>query len=123
MLIELEVLRTADHPNILKAFELYEDEGHFHMVTEFCSGGELFDRILTWDQPSENTVAKIFHQIMLAVAYCHDMHIIHRDIKPENMMFVSPDETSQLKIIDFGVSSLFIEGESFSSKYGTVCTR
>lgn len=120
MLMELEMLRRADHPNILRAYELFEDERNFHLVTELCTGGELFDRILSWDRPSENMVAKIFYQIISAVAYCHDRNIIHRDIKPENMLFSGVEEESLIKIIDFGVSCLFTEGEKFSTKYGTV---
>jgi len=119
MLCELEMLRRSDHPNILRAYELYEDEASFHLVTELCTGGELFDRIVSWSTPSENLIAKIFFQIMSAVAYCHEKGILHRDIKPENMLFTSVEEDSVIKIIDFGVSCLFREGDKFSSKYGT----
>jgi calcium-dependent protein kinase len=120
MMMELEMLRRVDHPNILRAYELYEDISNFHLVTELCTGGELLDRILQWKKPSENMVAKIFHQIISAVAYCHDMSMIHRDIKPENLLFSSPDQASLLKIIDFGVCCLFSPGETFTAKHGTV---
>jgi calcium-dependent protein kinase len=120
MMMELEMLRRADHPNILRAYELYEDVSNFHLVTEICTGGELLDRILQWRNPSENMVARIFQQIISAVAYCHEMGMIHRDIKPENLLFCSPDQSSLLKIIDFGVSCLFTPGESFTVKHGTV---
>jgi calcium-dependent protein kinase len=43
---EVAVLRAIDHPNVLKLFEFYQDAKNFYLITEFCSGGELFDRII-----------------------------------------------------------------------------
>ena len=40
---ELEILRLADHPNIVKHFETYEDEKYFHLVMELCEGGSVLD--------------------------------------------------------------------------------
>lgn len=42
---ELEILKTLDHPNIVKFFETYYDQEYVYFVMEFCAGGELFDRI------------------------------------------------------------------------------
>jgi serine/threonine protein kinase len=42
---EVELLSKIDHPNIVKVFEVYEDEEHrVAIVMELCSGGELYDR-------------------------------------------------------------------------------
>jgi calcium-dependent protein kinase len=35
-----------DHPHIIKMYEYYIDNKHFHLVTDICSGGELFDFII-----------------------------------------------------------------------------
>ena len=40
---EINVLRNLDHPNIVKIYEYFEDDKRFFIVTEICSGGELFD--------------------------------------------------------------------------------
>lgn len=42
---EMNILKKLDHPNILKLYELYEDSKHFYLITELCTGGELFDKI------------------------------------------------------------------------------
>lgn len=34
-----------DHPNIIKIYDYFEDLERFYIVTELCTGGELFDRI------------------------------------------------------------------------------
>jgi calcium-dependent protein kinase len=44
-------------------------------------------------------------KIMTAVNYLHSMHIIHRDLKPENFIFSSEDPHSEIKLIDFGLST------------------
>jgi serine/threonine protein kinase len=42
---EVNILMRLDHPNIVRLFHLYEDRKNYIMVTEYCSGGELFERI------------------------------------------------------------------------------
>lgn len=56
------------------------------MVTELCKGGELFDEIIKQVTFSEKDAAMIVKQILLAVAYFHEMNIVHRDLKPENVL-------------------------------------
>ncbi len=43
--MEVDILKNMDHPNILKLYEVFEDRKLFHLVTELCLGGELFDYI------------------------------------------------------------------------------
>ena len=42
---EINILRTLDHPNILKIFEFYSNKESYSIVTELCSGGELFQEL------------------------------------------------------------------------------
>lgn len=42
---EIEIMRQLDHPNIVRLYEVYQDEKRFYLITELCSGGELFDEI------------------------------------------------------------------------------
>jgi len=79
-------------------------------VTELCTGGELFDRIIKVEYFSEAYAAKVFRQICEALNYCHSQDIVHRDLKPENFLFVSKDDDSDLKIIDFGLSKIMEGG-------------
>ena len=47
----------------------------------------------------------------MALNYCHSNNIVHRDLKPENFLFVSKDDDSDLKIIDFGLSKIMNGGK------------
>jgi calcium-dependent protein kinase len=42
---EFNILKTLDHPNILKQIEMFQDANNFYIVTEICQGGELFDEL------------------------------------------------------------------------------
>ena len=43
---EIDILKNLDHQNIVKLYEVFEDSGHIYLVTELCTGGELFDEIV-----------------------------------------------------------------------------
>nr|XP_011459094.1 PREDICTED: calcium-dependent protein kinase 29 isoform X2 [Fragaria vesca subsp. vesca] len=98
-------------PNIVEFKGAFEDRQNLHLIMELCTGGELFDRIITKGSYSEREAAKIFRQIVNVVHVCHFMGVMHRDLKPENFLLVSKDEDAPLKAIDFGLS-VFIEQET-----------
>lgn len=56
---EVEILRNIDHPNVIKILEFFEEERHFHIVTELCTGGELFDYIISQGNLTEKVAADI----------------------------------------------------------------
>jgi len=95
---------------------------------EECLGGELFDRILDRIESkklySEKEACQIFKQMMSAVSYCHNEKICHRDLKPENLLFLTKEENSPIKVIDFGLSKTVITGKdqkhNMKTKVGTV---
>lgn len=109
--VEISIMAKVDHPSIIKLYEIYEDQRYLYLIMEECTGGELFDRILNRIEAgkmySEKEAAKIFKQIMSAICYCHDQGICHRDLKPENILFLTKDEDSNIKVIDFGLSKIF----------------
>lgn len=83
---ELQVLEAADHPNITRVFELMEDDKSFFVVMEYCSGGNLLDKLLKQQKITERVAADIVQQILLALNYMHKQKMMHRDLKPENML-------------------------------------
>ena len=42
---EIEILTKVKHPNVMECFETYETERYHFLITEYCSGGELFDYV------------------------------------------------------------------------------
>mmetsp|Transcript_27437 Transcript_27437/g.20598 ORF Transcript_27437/g.20598 Transcript_27437/m.20598 type:complete len:96 (+) Transcript_27437:279-566(+) len=89
---EFQVLQEADHPYLMKVYELLEDDLNYYIVSELLEGGELYSRIIKQKRFSEVNAAKIIHQMLLALNYMHQRNIAHRDIKPENILMCSKDE-------------------------------
>jgi len=80
------------------------------VVTELCTGGELFDEITKMEESgklfSEKHCAIILRQVLQAINYCHQQGIVHRDLKPENLLIDKPGSLD-IKIVDFGQSTHF----------------
>ncbi len=101
---EIETLSMVDHPNIIKYYETYSDPQYFHIIMEYCTGGELFERILLKKRFNENLVCNLIFKLASAIHHCHSLGIVHRDLKPENILFENKSDFSDIKIIDFGLS-------------------
>jgi calcium-dependent protein kinase len=91
-------------------FDVFEDSLEIHLVTELCTGGELYDRVLDKAESeeghfSEDDAAILIRDILDAIRYCHDVvNIVHRDLKPENFLLKDERDDAPIKIIDFGLS-------------------
>lgn len=122
---EVSLLRTLDHPSIMKLVDVFEDDEFVHIISEQYTGGELFDKIIenTTDDHClpESEAARIIHSILSAVEYLHKCNIVHRDIKPENVLFATKQRDSQIKLIDFGLSQIHKVGDPLMTEaVGTV---
>ncbi len=125
---EINIMSILDHPNIIKLYEIFEDEKYFYLIIEYCDGGELLHRIRERNEKGnpfkEKEIAEIFKEIISAISYCHDNNVVHRDLKLENILFLNKNENSEIKIIDFGVSTILEKKENkikrLNSKIGTV---
>uniref|UniRef100_A0A7S4N7F1 Calmodulin n=1 Tax=Odontella aurita TaxID=265563 RepID=A0A7S4N7F1_9STRA len=115
---EIDILRTLDHPNIVKAFEVFENKRQIYIVMESCDGGDLYAR----NPYSEKETAKIVGKVLSAVAYMHATNVCHRDLKFENIMFENKKKNAEIKVIDFGLSKKFISGKKMSEGVGTIYT-
>jgi len=123
--IEIDLLKSSDHQNIVKLYEIYEDNIFIYLVMEECKGGELFqvlaERAKSGNKYTEREAALIFKQIMSAIFYCHNNGVCHRDLKPENILFVEKSDLKQIKLIDFGLSKLFTPSNNhMNSIVGTI---
>ncbi|XP_048852710.1 MAP/microtubule affinity-regulating kinase 3-like isoform X7 [Brienomyrus brachyistius] len=111
---EVRIMKILNHPNIVKLFEVIETEKTLYLVMEYASGGEVFDYLVAHGRLKEKEARAKFRQIVSAVQYCHQKHIVHRDLKAENLLL---DGDMNIKIADFGFSNEFTLG----SKLDTFC--
>ena len=118
MYLEVEILKKLIHPNIMQIFEFYEDKKNFYIITEFCEGGELFDKIIEKGSFSENEAAWVMKQLLSAVNYIHSNNIVHRDLKPENIL-LDTKKDNIIKIIDWGTARFFDRNKKMNRINGT----
>ena len=100
---EVHVLKTLDHPKIVKYYDMYEDDIFMFIVTELWKGTTIGQQLKLDKCYSENDVKNICYQLTTALRYCHHNNVWHRDLKPDNIMI---DEDLNVTLIDFGLSKL-----------------
>lgn len=122
LLNECEIYMNADHPNINRLRDMYETDSCIYLVCDCCTGGELYDKLITRVQYKEVDAAKAMKGMLLAVSYIHNtMNIVHRDLKLQNWLYPSRKSSDeQLKLIDFGFSKIVKGGKMMSTTAGTV---
>jgi calcium-dependent protein kinase len=120
---EINILKSLDHPNILKVYEYFNTKRKLFLITELCTGGELFDRITNDKKFNEKLASHVMKQLLSAVQFCHANHIIHRDLKPENILIESEEEARKefftIKVIDFGTSDKLKKNKMLEKQIGT----
>lgn len=120
---EIDLMKKLKHKNILELYEVFENDKQFILVTEYVSGGELFDKIVQAGNYSERDAALIIKQVLEGVEYMHDKKVSHRDLKPENLLCAGGEgkEIGVIKIADFGLAKSF-EGSSGGGNAGALTT-
>lgn len=122
---ELQVLESLSHPNIMRIYELLDDEKHYYIVSEYIRYGQLCQYILqrkeTGRPLTEGEVKIVVRQLFYALSYLHDQGIAHRDVKPENIMIenVSRHDELLIKLVDFGFAEYFGSQKKFKGTLGT----
>jgi len=117
LLNEIYIMRTLDHPYIVRLYEVYQVKRKIWLVTELCSGGDLTSRKI-----EEPRVTVVLEQILRAVAYMHRRGILHRDLKLENIMFENGNKDARIRLIDFGLSKTFDRAVQGRKAIGTAYT-
>eukprot|EP00357_Protocruzia_adherens_P006273 CAMPEP_0115007154 /NCGR_PEP_ID=MMETSP0216-20121206/20977_1 /TAXON_ID=223996 /ORGANISM="Protocruzia adherens, Strain Boccale" /LENGTH=484 /DNA_ID=CAMNT_0002373975 /DNA_START=278 /DNA_END=1732 /DNA_ORIENTATION=+ len=116
---EVKILKSLDHPNIIKVFDYFQDSSSYYIMMEYCKGGDLEERIEHYGAFFEEYAASIMKQIFSAVNYCHTNQVIHRDLKPNNILFESEGDNI-VKLADFGCSALHDEDGTAKTTEGTL---
>jgi tRNA A-37 threonylcarbamoyl transferase component Bud32 len=111
---EAQAASSLNHPGITTVYEVGEDRGRHYISMEYVQGRTL--KVWRHDDP-KNFVAQLGAAIQAgwALAAAHAHSVVHRDIKPENIMIT---EEGVVKIMDFGLAQLRLEGEEKLTRTG-----
>jgi serine/threonine protein kinase len=101
---EARAAAALNHPNILRVFDLSEQDGLHYMVMELIEGETLAKRLAAAPKGLPlPEVRQWFRQLCDALDYAHQRGLIHRDIKPSNIMITAD---GRLILADFGLARL-----------------
>ena len=108
---EINIHSKLAHENIIKLYNIHEDNENIDIIMEYAENGNLYELISNEKGGlSESKAFDYFIQVVNAVYYLHNNNIIHRDIKPENILI---GNDNKIKLCDFGwAKELTLENRS-----------
>ncbi|XP_054739604.1 SNF-related serine/threonine-protein kinase isoform X1 [Anastrepha obliqua] len=116
---EVRCMKLVQHPNVVRLYEVIDTPTKLYLVLELGDGGDLYDYIMKHEGGlSEEFARKYFKQILRAITYCHQLHVVHRDLKPENVVFF--EKIGVVKLTDFGFSNKFSPGQKLETFCGSL---
>ena len=119
--VEIDILKISQHPNIIKLYDVFENENYIYIIMEYCSGGDLLSYFEHYEyELPETKVCEIIHKLSMAVYYLHSYGIVHRDLKPENILMTDLTATADIRLLDFGLSKIVGNDEKCTEPYGTL---
>lgn len=120
ILREVVMLEMAlEHPRLVDLKEVFETQSELILITEYCSGGELFTECVIEESFSETDVAHLMVQILEGLVYLHERNIVHLDLKPQNILLTEPYPRGTIKLCDLGFACLVNTGEDICDIIGT----
>ncbi|MCG3117205.1 MAG: protein kinase [Candidatus Manganitrophus sp. SA1] len=99
---EARAMARLDHENVIRVYDVSEDQNAQYIVMEFFPGKDLKQVILEKGPLSLEQALSVALQMAEALAYAHAQGIVHRDIKPSNVMV---DSRGRVKLADFGIAA------------------
>jgi eukaryotic-like serine/threonine-protein kinase len=97
---EIKVLAALDHPHIARLHTALTVDNQLVMIMEYVEGQPISACLAAGPIPVPDALTYV-DQVLDALSYAHQRHVIHRDIKPANMM-LTPGGT--VKLMDFGIA-------------------
>src|SRR6266478_2121853 len=112
---EARAVAALDHPNIVRAYDIDQDDKLHFLVMEYVDGASLQEMVKRAKHPLDVTrAAHYMRQSALGLQHAHDAAaLVHRDIKPGNVLV---DRNGIVKILDMGLARFFHDQEDILTK-------
>ncbi|MFN9770991.1 MAG: serine/threonine protein kinase [Planctomycetota bacterium] len=102
---------SLSHPNIVRIYDLANEEDVYYMVMEYVPGVDLHQKIQQEGPASIEDALKYLEQAAAGLAHAHSKQIVHRDIKPANLLLTSE---GSVKLLDLGLALFREDPESLT---------
>lgn len=90
--IEISIMRTYRHPNIVCMHDVQKTDRHFYLILEYCGGGDVQHLIRSRQKGrlSERLARRLMRDLASGLRFLWGQELIHRDIKPQNLLLTGP---------------------------------
>ena len=106
-LFETGILRTINHPNVVRTVDQFKGKDGPISILELCQYGSLYHQLIALHNMKEtkafpeNIVVKVMLDLSGGLQECHSKYVAHLDLKNENVLI---DAQMNFKICDFGIA-------------------
>jgi len=98
---EFTIMKDLAHPNLVRAFDFFEQGAFSAMVLSYHPGSNL-TRTMKLGPMSSDKAKHLSRQLLRAVDYLHWRRVVHSDVKSDNILV--SDDLGSLHLTDFGAS-------------------
>uniref|UniRef100_A0A0G4FL94 non-specific serine/threonine protein kinase n=1 Tax=Chromera velia CCMP2878 TaxID=1169474 RepID=A0A0G4FL94_9ALVE len=116
IMVEINLLKSLNHPNIVKYLESIRTEEHLNIILEYVEAGSVRAVLDKFGAFLEPLAAHYTFQVLEGLCYLHDQGVVHRDVKGANILTT---KSGRCKLADFGVARNLGETEKAESVVGT----
>jgi serine/threonine protein kinase len=111
---EARAVAALDHPNIVRAYDIDQEDGLHYLVMEYVDGSSLQEIVKQEGQLDPIRSARYISQGALGLQHAHEVAgIVHRDIKPGNLIV---DRAGTVKLLDMGLARFFNDDNDLLTK-------
>ena len=116
---KLDTLLTLDHPNILKLYEIFDTKRSLYLISEYCKGETLYDKVIKHIEKnetySEQEALIIFKQIISAIDFSQKNGIIHQELDLEDLIYLNKGDEKN-NPIKLNLIKYKLKDETFKQK-------
>jgi serine/threonine protein kinase len=101
---EARAAGSLDHPNLVKAHDIDQENGLHFLVMDYVNGPSLQEIVSRFGSLSVRRAAHCIRQAAQGLQAAHAAGLVHRDIKPANILL---DRHGVIRILDLGLARFF----------------
>ena len=117
---KIKMLIGLDHPNIVKNYQILEDEINIYIIHDYCPGKDILTYLYTYkDRINENLIRLIIQQCLNGLSYLHQNGIVHKNLNPSKILVFNQnfDENDiHIKITDFITNAEYYSKDKLTYK-------
>jgi eukaryotic-like serine/threonine-protein kinase len=110
---EARAAAALDHPNIVRAYDIDQDENLHFLVMEYVDGASLQELVKKFGPLNILRACHYIRQSAIGLQHAHESGLVHRDIKPGNLLV---DRGGTVKVLDMGLARFFHDEEDILTK-------